>query len=445
MPGGSAARRSRRACARSSSPDLRAPRRIRLALAVALAAAAAAIAIALLVDRGSSPPEFERGERSAAAFVDSIGVVTHLPYLGTAYERRTDVLARLLELGVHHIRDAAPTPTGPLADGLREARAQGIYGTLGSGDPTADPARWVADSLAVMGDHVAAFEAPNELDNNDDPDWPAKLRAYMPRLAAAVRDRAPGTDVIGPSFVDPTSRTQVPRDLPGMFNAHPYSGGLMPEPTLDQAIDEWHAWTRRGKAVFTETGYHNALSATLGQPPASEQAAAVYIPRVLLTAFGAGVRRTFIYELVDVRPDPSMSDAVQHWGLLRNDFSPKPAFTAVKTLIAAVKSSPGPSADARLRWSLETDGDERVERVVLARRDGSRVIALWRPVSVWDRDARQPVDPGQVSAELSFGGRAARDVWVWRPSISPLPVVQRARARRIPLQLQGDVVLVSVR
>ena len=422
-----------------------APRRVRLALAVALAAAAAAIAVALLVDRQSERAELERGERSAAAFLDSIGVVTHLPYVDTAYGRRPDVLARLRELGVHHIRDAAPTPTGALADGLREARAQGIYGTLGSGDPTADPAQWVSDSLDVMGDHVAGFEAPNELDNNDDPYWPAKLRAYMPRLAAAVRDRAPGTDVIGPSFVDPSSRTQVPRDLPGMFNAHPYSGGLMPEPTLDQAIDEWHAWTRQGKAVFTETGFHNALNATLGQPPASEEAAAVYIPRVLLTAFGAGVRRTFIYELVDVRPEPALSDAVQHWGLLRNDFSPKPAFSAVKTLIAAVRSSPGPAAEGHLSWSLETDGDEPVERVVLARRDGSRLIALWRPVPVWDRDTRQPIDPGQVSAEIAFRGRAARDVSVWRPSVSPAPVTRLARARRIPLALQGDVVLVSLR
>ena len=81
-------------------------------------------------------------------------------------------------------------------------------------------------------------------------------------------------------------------------------------------------------AVFTEAGYHNALSSTTGQPPASEEAAAVYMPRLLATAFGAGVERTFIYELVDEKPDPGLIDAEQHFGLLRNDLSPKPAFTA---------------------------------------------------------------------------------------------------------------------
>ena len=155
--------------------------------------------------------------------------------------------------------------------------------------------------------------------------------------------------------------------------------------------------------------------------------------------------RTFIYELVDVRPDPALGDPVQHWGLLRNDFSPKPAFTALKTLIAIVRGSPGPGLAGRLKWSLETEGDDQVERLVLVRKDGSRVIALWRPVSVWDRDARQPVDPGQVGVEVAFAGREVRDLSVWRPSVSSAPIMRLARARRIPLQLAGDVVLISLR
>jgi len=81
---------------------------------------------------------------------------------------------------------------------------------------------------------------------------------------------------------------------------------------------------------------------------------------------------------------------------------------------------------------------------VLARRDGSRAIAIWRPVSVWDTDERRAVDPGSVSVELLWG-RAARDVSVWRPSVSEQPVLRRAQARRMALDLAGDLVLVSFR
>jgi hypothetical protein len=420
-------------------------RRVATALAVTAVVVGAAVALAVSLQGDPEVPALRSGALSAEAFVDSIGVVTHLSYTDTAYEHVPEVVAKLQELGVHHIREAAPPLTGPLADGLRAAHAAGIKGTLGSGDLGSDPARWVADSLAVMGDGVAALEAPNELDNSGDPAWAEKLRSYMPALAAAARKQAPGADVIGPSFIDSANRGQLPADLPGLFNAHPYSGGELPEPTLRLALDEHRATAPQRGMVFTETGYHNALAATIGQPPASEQAAAVYLPRLLATAFGAGVRRTFIYELLDEQPDPGLGEPEWHFGLLRNDFSPKPAFTAIKTLIAAVRASPGRRSAGPLAWSLQVDGDEPVERVTLERADGSLAIAVWRPVSVWDRDARKPVDPGRLGVELTFPGLGARDVSVWRPSVSPEPVMRRQRAQRIPLELQGDLVLVSLR
>jgi len=416
-----------------------------LVLAVAVIAAAAAGLTVALLQRDPRPPALRSGALSAEAFADSIGVVTHFGYTDTAYGRAADVIERLSELGVRNIREAAPSKTGPLADALRAAHTAGIQATVASGDPESDPARWLADAAAVMGDGIAAVEAPNELDDRDDPSWPSKLGSYMPALAAAARSEAPGAAVIGPSFIDPSSRAQLPTDLPGLFNAHPYSGAELPEPTLDLAVDEWHARAPGRGAVFTETGYHNALEASTGQPPASERAAAVYLPRLLATAFGAGVARTFLYELVDEKPDPGLADPEQHFGLLRNDLSPKPAFTAVKTLIAAVRASPGPRSGPSPGARLHAQGDERVEQLMLERADGSLAILLWRPVSVWDRDERQAIRPGRVSVELSFPGAGARDLAVWRPSVSTEPVSRRARAQRLELNLAGDLVLVSLR
>jgi hypothetical protein len=422
---------------------LRADRRLATALIVAVAALAA-VAAALQLPRDPDPPPLRSGALPAGAFVDSIGVVTHLNYFDTAYARLPELLLRLRELGVRHIREAAPAREGPHADALRAVAAAGLRATVGVGDPGSDPAVWVADAIAVMGDRIAAFEAPNELDNTDYTNWPAQLRTYMPALAAAVRAQAPGVPVIGPSFIDPASRARIPADLPGWFNGHPYSGGEPPEGALDQALDERRATAPDRAAVFTEAGYHNALAATTGQPPTSEEAAAVYLPRLLVTAFAGGVRRTFVYELIDEKPETGLVDPEQHFGLLRNDLSPKPAFRAIKTLIDAVQASPGARRGEEPRWELDVPADERVERLVLARADGSRLIAVWRPVSVWDRDTRQPIDPGALDVELSFAD-PARDVAVWRPSLSPQPIAARPHVRRLPLRLEGDLVLVSFR
>jgi hypothetical protein len=418
--------------------------RLAATLGVGAVTVVAVVLVVLALERGSTTPDLPRQGAAAAAFVDSVGVNVHFAYLGTAYERTGDVLARLHELGIRHVRDGAPVAPGPLTDGLRLAAADGIRATVIS-DPAVDPKQLVRDSLARAPNAIEAFEAPNELDNSGEPDWPARLASYMPRLAAAVDEQAPGMPLIGASFIDPSHRLLVPDDLPGMFNGHPYAAGQPPESALQQALSERRASVPDRSVVFTEAGYHNALAATTDQPPASEQATAVYTPRILTTAFGAGVRRTFLYELVDLTPEPGLSDPVLHWGLLRHDFSPKPAFTAVKTLITAVRTSPGPRADGFFDWRLNRARDEPVERLVLRRRDGSVAIALWRPVSVWDVDERKPVDPGRLQVELSFPDGAARDVDVWRPSVSAEPVLHRERAAKLRLELAGDLVVVSAR
>jgi hypothetical protein len=421
------------------------PRALRILAALAVVAAAA---LALLqtrsADREPEVPPLRGGELPAEALAQSIGVVVHLNYVDTAYGRQAEVVGRLRQLGVGHVREAMPTPpVGPLADGLRTLRGAGIRAMLGTGDPNVDPEVAVRDSVAAVRGAIDAFEGPNELDNSADASWPKRLRDYMPRLEAAVRRQAPGTPLVGPSFVNPASRRLVPAGLPGLPNGHPYPGGNPPETVLRSALDELDP-ERRGGVVFSETGYHNALEDAGEQPPASEEAAAVYLPRLLITAFGAGVRRTFVYELLDEKPDPGLADMQQHFGLLRNDLSPKPAFLAIQRLIDVMQgTAANAGSHGRLAWGLDA-GDEEVERLTLVRRDGSHVLALWRPVSVWDEQRLRPEDPGRLPVELSFG-RPVREVAVWRPSVSASPAVRRGARTRLRLELGGDLVLVSVR
>ena len=415
----------------------------------------AGAAIAILAGRGDDKPEVSTRTLSAEAFVDSIGVNTHLGYADTAYADHARVLARLYELGVRHFRDSAADANPLLDAGLRAAAQQGLRGTL-IADPAADPRAQVARSAAAMGTAIDAFEGPilavrvasadrpNELDNGFHPGWVATLADLMPRLRAAVSTET-DTNLIGPSFIDDSSRSEIPAKLPGLFNAHPYAGGDPPEPALTRALEGRAGAAGAQAAVFTETGYHSALQAAGYHTPVSEATAAVYLPRALVTAFGEGTRRTFLYELADSKPEPALVDPQQHFGLLRNDLTPKPAFVAIQTLIRAVSTSPGPPRAELPSPELEADAGDRVEQLSLSRRDGSLVLALWRPVSVWDDGARHPVDPGIVRVKLVFDGREARDIQVWRPSLSPLPVQHRTEASELELALGGDLVLVSLR
>lgn len=413
-----------------------------LALGALLAVVLIAVGGVLLLSRDPDPPELRTSGLTVEGMLDSIGVNVHFSYVDTAYARRDEALALARELGIRHLRDAVPSVAVPLESALPQAARAGFELTLIT-DVNRDPDADVSKAVDLLDGNVAAFEAPNELDNSGDPDWASKLSSFVPRLDTAVRSHAPGVPLIGPSLLDPSSRAEFSAALPGAFNGHPYAAGGPPEPALAVAVEEGRAGTPKEPIYFTETGYHNALAATAGQPPVSEQAAAVYLPRALVDAYGAGVRRTFIYELLDEKPDPGGIDPEQHFGLLRADLTPKPAFTAIKNMTAALRASPG-AGEGPLDWKLDADPSAGVQQLTLTRRDGSRVLALWRAVSVWDAEARRPLDPGTERVEVVFE-RAARDLTVWRPSVSSAPVLKRDSAKRLRLDLAGDLVLVSLR
>lgn len=408
---------------------------------------------ALVHGGGSGPslaprnPEIRTGSPehplSTEALIDSIGVVVHFNYGDTTYGQQAAIVRLLSTLGVRHIRDAVAAPGSLLASGLQAAAQQHITATLAIADVGIDPAQSVGDSLRVLNRSIDAFEGPNEFDNSGNPQWPEVLRAYMPALAADVARMAPGVRLIQPSLLFPASRRLVP-SLPGLYNEHPYPLGGPPEPALRKAIAELPAGAIRRGVVFTETGYHNALRSVSGQPPVSEQAAAVYIPRLLVSDFAAGVRSTFIYELADEKPDPGLTDPEEHFGLVRDDLSPKPAFIAIRTLIAALRDSPGAGRPGVEPIHARLSPPDDVSQLSMLRPDGSQVLALWRPVSVWDTNRRRAVNPPPETAELTFD-RAARDIVVWRPSVASAPVQRLTGSSRLGLELGGDLVLVSFR
>jgi hypothetical protein len=417
----------------------------RVGLALLLVTAACVAVLALL--RGGAepqPPRLRSAPLSAEGLADSIGVATHFNYTDTAYARRDELIALLRDAGIRHIRANMPTPpVGPDADAFRAAAAAGLRITFLTGNPDVDPARAVADALTFGRDAIAAFEGPNELDLSGNPAWPAKLHDYMPRLETATRALAPGIPLIGPSYGRPRS-PGIAGPQPGMVNLHPYPAGQPPEGVFGAALEDVANQRDKG-VVFTETGYHNAMNDAETQPPVPEDVAGVYVPRLLATAYGAGVRRTFLNELADERPEPALEDPEEHFGLLRTDLTAKPAFEAIRTLLAALRASPGRGVrDATLECTVDAPGGTDLERLTLVRRDGSHLLALWRPVSVWDTDELRPIDVPARRVRVGFG-RIARDVEVWRPSVARSPVLRRGLAAALSLDIGADLVLISLR
>ena len=185
-------------------------------------------------------------------------------------------------------------------------------------------------------------------------------------------------------------------------NMHSYPN-LGNPPTED--IDRYFIYHARaivgeGKPLMSsETGYHNLTSHVMGIP---ERIGAKYIPRLLFENFNRDIKRMYLYQLIDEWPDPNNSDYQKHWGLLRNDGSPKPAFIAVKHLIA-ILNEPGANFNpGSLDYTLS--GDTRdVHHTLLQKSNGEFYLVLWQEVKSWNNENKSDmyVPDRQVTLNLN--------------------------------------------
>lgn len=339
-------------------------------------------------------PELTRA-RPTVAFLDSVGVNIHMTYTDTPYDDHAKVLEALREMGIRHVRDRlVPGREGDQAGFLEQLGERGGCAQLVLGGETVSE-RELARSVDLVREHadvVAGVEGPNELDLLVRRDWQDVASSQQRFIAAAFRDE-PGleeTPVAAPS-VGRVEAFRQPGDLSenlDMANIHPYPGGDPPEGELDPHIEGARALAGDAPVLVTETGYHNALADEESQPGVTEDAAAAYLPRLLLDAFAKGVVRTYLYELVDEFPNDDDDQA--SFGLYKIDWSAKPSAESVSALLALLASTPS-SQVGSLQVAVQAEDGADVRSLLLADDEGYW-LALWQATSVYDYRDNETID-----------------------------------------------------
>lgn len=207
-------------------------------------------------------------------------------------------------------------------------------------------------------------------------------------------------------------------------NTHSYPGDQPPHlgnfgRTLDQALADARVNAPGNHVIASESGYHNALNHTGGHKPVSEKAAGIYYPRLFLEYARRGVARTFAYELVDLLPDSTDTNEQRHLGLYRNDWTAKPAASALRNTITLL-DSPSASARSSLGYTLgntaDPDGSGTAGAVrdrLLQKADGSWWLALWQDSTVWEAGAK---DISNSSVIVDVNLDRVMDVTGYRPT-----------------------------
>lgn len=393
---------------------------------------------------------------SADAVLNSIGIETKLTNLSGVYGTGWSgiVKPKLIALGIRHIRDEGATvnsdtwmkmvygrmkeltPYG-IKFNLYMKRAEGVtdFSQIYQWD------RFLSYALPVVED----FEGMNEWDYKArDPNWPTQVRAFQQALWTKVKGdaRTKNMPVFAPSMGNPNDAS-IAGDLSAWMNygnMHPYPGGNQPLANVPYHVARVVAISKTRPIVVTETGYHNALAWTGGHPPVSEPAAARYIPRLFLEYYQAGYKRTYLHELMD--EGVSTNDRELNFGLVRNNGSVKPAYTALQNLITVLKD-PGPAFTVS-QLSFGLGGDlTNVKHMLLQKRNGTFYLALWQATSSYDLTARTGLSPAARSVTLSFAAKPAR-VRLFTPLTSAVATQTITSPTTVTLPVPDHVVLVEV-
>ena len=353
--------------------------------------------------------------RSAASFVDTIGVNIHLTYTNTVYGNYDNLIKpKLQELGIHHVRDGFPAGNGDATyeNKLKDLASNGIYANL-IADPRGLTTAQVSAALQRLGGAVTSVEGPNEYDNSGDANWVSTVTAYQQQLYQAVKGVNGNLPVYGPSFTSEAAYKAV-GDLSNSVDAsvmHNYYAGRNPETggwgdngygSLTWNMNVAHDYAPNKPVISTETGYINSGSSTA----IPEINSGRYVPRLYLEHFNAGVPRTFIYEFINEGTDSTNPE--QNYGLLRNDGSEKPAFVALKNLIGLLQDSGTSFSPGNLDYTL-SGSTANVQHTLLEKSDGTFYLALWIGAASYDVNNQQSITvPGQnVTVTLNQAASSA--------------------------------------
>lgn len=406
-------------------------------------------------DTSASPGASLSAEMPSGAydFVNSIGLNTHLNYYDRTYGNFSLVQRELKSLGVRHLRDGVH-----LQDPGYNAALYGRWIALGRlgirFDAVLDPRNNLGpinsslleqvDTLA--GHTIEMFEGPNEMDVSNTLNWPEIDRDYQSALFDADKpfDGAHSIRVIGPSLAFASASSMIGNISTQLDfgNLHPYPAGEMPSVIFPDQVNLERIMCDDKQIVFTETGYHNAINEQHDQPGVSEDAAAKYIPRLFLEDYAHGIPRTYLYEFLDEAPEPGLTDPQLHWGLIRADGSEKPAFAALKNLIAELDDTSEPDHLSQLAWALNPY-PIKVHHLLLEKSDGVYDLVLWQEVSSYDTHQHSDITNAAVDVTLNLA-RSAQNITTYEPALQENPVRSWSEVKSVSLEIPDHPLVVEI-
>lgn len=344
------------------------------------------------IAHSSAPLVAASGELAAPAdaFVDSFGVNTHFE---NHYAPDSQFFAHVSNLlvgsGMRHFRVGMIFGSQTYFSEMRQLAAAGVHGLYITA-PTLTQAQ-IQTFPAFVAPSLELYENPNEQDDPYRTGWQVGAASFAAKLYSWVKSdpSIAMVPIVAPSLTSQTSFLQLGSLSASVdyANIHDYfvthnpgnAGYGSTQPygvygSIGFNVNLARVTSGSKPPLATESGY--ATGAAVNGVQIDYRTQLRYMTRLFFEQYNAGVLRTYTYDLVDGATPPD-------YGLIDASLHPKPAYYGIKSIIGAL-SDPGPAfTPSRLLYTL-TGVNSAVHHLLLQKRNGSFVLALWIESSDWN-------------------------------------------------------------
>jgi hypothetical protein len=384
---------------------------------------------------------------AADAFIQSIGINTHLDFYGGPYGNLGTVESALSYLGVSNVRDSA-FYSNDISAWQQVAQATGVkfdafIGEVGPGN--------YGTELSTM-QQLAGQGLLNAIEGANEPD-----AAYSSSLGESTWDAASyqqqvwqlgqqlGLPVINTSFgnINDYGSTGDLSAWTNYGNAHTYFGsGNNPgwANWIGTLTADAQSSAGSRPVMTTETGYYTTGNG--GDPhTVSEIVQAKYTLDLLMDGWQAGDARSYLYELLDQGTGDGNPE--DNFGLFHSDGSAKPAATAVHNLTSLL-NDPGGSGMSGGSLDYALSGLQGTDNSMLMQKsDGTFWLAVWNDTRLSGPNSPTDIYVPPHSVTLTLGS-AASNIQVFDPLTGTNAVQSASGTGSITFDVPDHPVLVEI-
>jgi hypothetical protein len=203
--------------------------------------------------------------------------------------------------------------------------------------------------------------------------------------------------LIGPTVASPERRAAL-GDISDLVDAGASGSPSWLEPPSGGALARLVSAHRELVGAERPLVVPQALYGTAEEDGLDETVQARWGARALLENFRAGITRTFVGHAVDWEPTPRLFEA--RLGLLAHDGRPKASYRVVARLLGGLADRGATHGSRRVPVTIDaTEAPVAVESLLLAKRDGTCHLLLWRA------GGADPLAPTPVTVRLASAPR----------------------------------------